>query len=81
MSTISKAPTLMETFDGYLKSSIDDATKRIVSEHKEQIEKEIEEARQDIVAKFALRMSRMVDYQHGNDRLVITIHDSRGSHP
>lgn len=76
---MSNTPTLMETFDSYLKDSIDRATKQIIADHKEQIDKEIEEARQDIVAKFALRMSKMVDYQHMNDRLVITIHDNRGA--
>ena len=76
---MSNTPTLMETFDSYLKDSIDRATKQIIADHKEQIDKEIEEVRQDIVAKFALRMSKMVDYQHMNDRLVITIHDTRGA--
>lgn len=73
-----KPELLSDAFMKWVTGEIDKETKRIIGEHKEQIESEIESTRKDIVARAGLRLAKLVDYHQMNDRLVITIHDKRG---
>lgn len=60
-----------------IESAITEKSHEIVKRHQEQIAKELEDVRSEVVANAALRIAKHSTVQYAHDRLVIEIMDNR----
>ena len=64
---------------GYIEAMVVKEVDKIIEKHKEQMQTEIDEVRQEVIAKSALRIARYTDLQQMGDKLIITVENP--SHP